>query len=186
MSYIPGPIFGAKVLEMRSATPDVSSILAILVWALATKEWIHERMGKNLMIVQGRRGVMPVVMASEVLDANSTYYGREIRPLLLARCVRCHGSRHQHGGLRLDSVAAILRGNGGPAVVPGKSAQSVLLARIHSQEMPEEGPPLTAAEAEHFRRWIDEGAVAPRDDRPVNIAARTGRSSRSRRFRCQR
>src|SRR4051794_22897851 len=49
------------------------------------------------------------------------YFESKVRPLLLAKCVECHGEKKAKGGLRLDSRAGwATGGDSGPAVVPGK------------------------------------------------------------------
>ena len=92
-------------------------------------------------------------------------YKHLAQPVLQARCVSCHGSNAQKGGLRLDSVKAMIKGGEtGPAIVPGRSAESEMVRRIwlpegHEEVMPPRGKkPLTVLEAELIRWWIDEGA----------------------------
>lgn len=92
-------------------------------------------------------------------------YRHLAQPVLQARCVACHGPNAQKGGLRLDSVGTMLEGGeDGPALVPGRSAESEMVRRIwlpagHDEVMPPRGKkPLTALEAELIRWWIDEGA----------------------------
>ncbi len=47
-------------------------------------------------------------------------FENQVRPLLAARCVKCHGPRKQESNLRLDSRAAMMQGgDSGPAIVPG-------------------------------------------------------------------
>ena len=49
------------------------------------------------------------------------FFEQNVRPLLAEKCYSCHGEKKQKGGLRLDSIEAILKGGeSGPAVVPGK------------------------------------------------------------------
>ena len=92
-------------------------------------------------------------------------YGHLVKPVLQARCVSCHGPERQKGGLRLDSAEAILKGGeSGPGAVPGKASESEIVRRIwlpegHEDAMPPRGrKPLSVAEAELIRWWIDEGA----------------------------
>jgi len=61
----------------------------------------------------------------------------DILPIFLMRCVICHGKRKQEGGLDLRTQASRLKGGkSGPALVPGKPEDSLLLKRITSGEMP--------------------------------------------------
>lgn len=98
---------------------------------------------------------------------------RDIQPLLRTRCVECHGANKQKAGLRLDGGEAVLRGgDSGPAIVPGKSADSRLIHLVASDDprkkMPPKGAPLTAVEIGKLRTWIDQGAKWPKD---LSIAA---------------
>ena len=46
------------------------------------------------------------------------FFESEIRPLLVAKCSRCHNEEKQKGELRVDSRAALLKGGArGPAIV---------------------------------------------------------------------
>ena len=58
-------------------------------------------------------------------------YAKDIRPLFEASCFNCHGEKRQKGELRLDSLAAVLKGGEtGIDVVPSDSAKSKLLFAI--------------------------------------------------------
>jgi hypothetical protein len=91
-------------------------------------------------------------------------YSREVKPLLARRCFACHGPETGEGGLRLHEHAAALAelDSGCHAIIPGNTEESVLLARVASDDeyerMPPDGKPLTPAEIDVLRRWIAEGA----------------------------
>ncbi|MFM7051941.1 MAG: PSD1 and planctomycete cytochrome C domain-containing protein [Planctomycetota bacterium] len=95
-------------------------------------------------------------------------YGRDIRPILSDRCFLCHGPDRakQQAGLRLDSFeAATAAREDGAAIVPGKPEESAMWARINSHDPDEMMPtpesnkkPLSDAERELVRRWIEQGA----------------------------
>lgn len=90
-------------------------------------------------------------------------FTRDVQPLLEARCNACHGAQAQKNGLRLDlRQDALEGGDTGPAIVPGKGAESELVRRVlstdASKRMPPTGPSLTKAQADLLKRWIDEGA----------------------------
>ena len=99
--------------------------------------------------------------ASHAVDFSS-----EVEPILKERCWECHDSRKQKGGLRLDSLRAMITGGeNGPAIMPGDSAHSLLLARVNSksedERMPPKGQPLSATEISRLQGWIEEGASWP-------------------------
>ena len=87
-----------------------------------------------------------------------------VRPLFHRRCLKCHGDLKQSGGLRVDSREALLKGGDtGPAVVPGKSAESLLIEAVRQTgdyEMPPDGK-LAEREIAALAEWIDRGAVWP-------------------------
>ena len=93
------------------------------------------------------------------------HFLNKVKPLLDSRCITCHGAEKQKGGLRLDSrAAAIQGGESGPAVVPGKPGESLLLdAVLHSKKELKMPPKekLTAADITVLKRWIRDGAPWP-------------------------
>ena len=92
-------------------------------------------------------------------------YTRDIKPLMAAHCVGCHGPAKEKSGLRLDTHVRIKQGgNAGPGFVAGKSAESLLIHAVTGThdvaKMPPKGE-LAAAQITLLRRWIDEGAPGP-------------------------
>ncbi len=94
------------------------------------------------------------------------FFETQIRPLLHAKCVKCHGENQQKGELRLDSLENLLKGGeSGPAAVAGNAADSLILeaVRYESFEMPPDKP-LSADEIAALQKWIADGAAWPRVD----------------------
>src|SRR5262249_37941276 len=112
------------------------------------------------------------VFASTAITADRPVdYSRDVKPVLQARCYACHGALKQNSKLRLDSGEFIRKGGShGPVVVPGKSAQRLLIERVSEADeesrMPPEGQPLTAEQVKTLKSWIDQGAHFPADDKP--------------------
>ncbi len=113
-------------------------------------------------LANNARADKPAGAASGPVD-----FERDIQPILARRCHACHGPDVQESGLRLDSRTATLAGGqGGPAIVPGKSSQSRLIELITGAGddklvMPPEGQRLSSDEIARLRAWIDEGATWP-------------------------
>jgi len=101
------------------------------------------------------------------------FFESKIRPLLIARCVKCHGEAMQEGGLRLDTRQGWERGGeSGPAIRPGKPEDSLLIRAVHYTDKDLKMPPdeqLPADEVALLTDWIRQGAVAPRQ--PESIAS---------------
>jgi len=102
--------------------------------------------------------------------ADPAHFEAKIRPVLVANCYECHSveSGKAKGGLRLDDREAVLRGgDSGPALVPGKPEESLLLAAIRHDDPDLEMPPrkdrLSETILKDFAQWIAEGAVDPRE-----------------------
>ena len=97
----------------------------------------------------------------------------DVRPIFVAVCYSCHGPQKQKSDFRLDRKAAALKGgDNGPAILPGKSADSPLIRRAAGLDkdgrMPPTGPVLTAGQIAVLRTWIDQGAKWP--DSPAATA----------------
>src|ERR1041385_6459760 len=99
------------------------------------------------------------------------FFEKKIRPVLVEQCYECHSatSKKLKGGLRADTRAGLLKGGDtGPAIMPGKPEQSLLIAAIaHRQQdlaMPPKKPKLPDAIIADFERWVRDGAVWPADE----------------------
>ena len=93
-------------------------------------------------------------------------FSRDIQPVLAEHCYQCHGPEKQKNGLRLDSKAEALKGgDSGPAIIPGKSAESRLIHYVAGLDpdtfMPPKGERLSAEQIGLLRAWIEQGAVWP-------------------------
>jgi cytochrome c553 len=111
------------------------------------------------------RVALLLLAAAGALPAQETFTS-EIAPIFKRRCVACHGAAMQTNGLRVDDGAALLQGGySGPVVVPGKPAESKLLARLKSSEkgfmMPPTGARLSEADLATITKWIESGAKVP-------------------------
>ena len=108
----------------------------------------------------------PKTTTAKTSDAKVDFV-RDVQPLLAQHCVACHGAKKQESGLRVDSVAGLTTGGySGPAVVAGKSSESLLLQVVRGvgdlKAMPPDGKKLTAAQIDLLARWVDAGAVGPK------------------------
>jgi WD40 repeat protein len=104
------------------------------------------------------------VVALERKDAVT--YEKDIEPILSNKCCVCHSGNLKEGKLNLDCYEGLLKGGKrGPSIVPGKSADS-LLVKLAGKTMkpsmpPKKEEPLTPEELALIKLWIDQGAKAP-------------------------
>jgi formylglycine-generating enzyme required for sulfatase activity/mono/diheme cytochrome c family protein len=94
-------------------------------------------------------------------------FAENIKPILEATCLSCHGAEKPKGGLRLDSRANALQGGeNGAVLVPGDPKKSRLYTSTvlppgHDDIMPPKGDPLSKEQTELLRQWIEQGASWP-------------------------
>jgi hypothetical protein len=99
--------------------------------------------------------------------ADEVNFNRDVRPILAEHCFACHGfdAKARKARLRLDvPEGALVKRRGVYAIVPGKPEESEVWSRIVSQEPgevmppPETNKPLSAAQKEILKKWIEQGA----------------------------
>src|SRR5436190_614533 len=106
-------------------------------------------------------------------------FARDVQPIFQKHCYDCHGEQKQKNNLRLDVKAHAFKGGEehGPPIVPGKSAESVLIKFVSGEDtenlMPPKGERLSASEVDILRDWIDQGAVWPDDGVVLNDPLKT-------------
>ena len=117
---------------------------------------------------------------------------KDIKPLFDATCVQCHAKGKIKGGFSLETRDALLKGgDSGPAVVPGKSAESRLVHLVAALDpdnvMPIKGTKWTAEQVALVRAWVDQGVPwdaavtfarpAPKNLRPRPVVLPDGTDS---------
>ncbi len=96
--------------------------------------------------------------------ADDDAFRSRIAPILEQRRLHCHGDSTQKANLSLATASAAFKGgDGGPAIVPGKPGESLLLEMISGAKpaMPQKGKPLSREEVAGIRNWIEAGAAWP-------------------------
>ena len=111
-------------------------------------------------------------LAVSDLTAKREFFELKVRPLLLDRCATCHsGELDADAPVSMLSRSAIVTGGDyGPAIVPGRSEDSLLVHAVRRTHKELRMPPdnedsLTREEADVLARWIDDGAVWPGSDK---------------------
>lgn len=104
----------------------------------------------------------------------------DVLPIVLLRCVSCHGARIQQAGLDLRTPGSMRKGGkSGPSLVPGDPDESLIIQRIESEACPPrelllkffvKRPP--ASEVKILRDWISAGA--PEVDIKADVATTQG------------
>jgi hypothetical protein len=118
-----------------------------------------------------------LLAAGSLRAADDDLFEKAVRPVLVEKCLSCHSKEKAKGGLRLNSREDLLKGgDSGPAAVPNKPKESLLLEAVKQTgdlKMPLSGK-LTAREIASIEEWIARGAPWPKSAllaSPDNIAA---------------
>ncbi len=116
-----------------------------------------------------------VVSASAVFAADAippavdrkVDFEKDVAPILQTSCMQCHANGKYEADLSIESREKLLTGGGtGPAIVLGKSADSLLIQLVSGVEpdsiMPKKGKRLTPEQIGILRAWIDQDATWPK------------------------
>jgi mono/diheme cytochrome c family protein len=118
------------------------------------------------------KAILPAMLLAAALQAQEgaaspkVDFVRDVQPIFKASCLECHGPQKQKGQFRLDSKTHAMKGGiTGKAIVPGKGAESplvqLLLLADPDERMPRKAKPLSKAQIDLLRAWIDQGAAWP-------------------------
>ena len=106
-----------------------------------------------------------VLAPSAVSSHPKSFFARHIYTVLDTKCVACHGTNKEQGGLRLDSYESLMAGGkDGIVIAPRNPDGSLLLKKVtlppsDPHFMPAEGrTPLTPDEIARIRAWVLQGA----------------------------
>jgi len=130
--------------------------------------WMRARAFITMLIVLGVGFDAQPLCAEDAAAQSLEFFEKQVRPLLVKRCYECHSGTKTRGSLALDSRAGWQKGGEtGPALVPGKPEESLLIEAINygSLEMPpkDKGGKLTPAEIQVLTDWVRQGAPDPRE-----------------------
>jgi len=120
------------------------------------------------------RALIAFAFVGNVANADDTgFFEKQVRPLLVERCFKCHAGDVREGGLRVDSHEGLLKGgDSGPAITSAKPEESLILTAVNyldEPKMPPDGK-LSEAQIEVIRKWVQSGAPWPASDSPVEAA----------------
>lgn len=96
--------------------------------------------------------------STPVATTTDTIFETTIAPLLSKNCLECHDAATHKGHLDLSSRETAFNPSGGPVIIPGNAADSLLWTAVDSDEMPHERPPISAKEKQVLKEWIEAGA----------------------------
>jgi hypothetical protein len=123
-------------------------------------------MSTGLVLVTALPARAQDAAAQQLASAKPPSFEFDVRPVFKAYCFDCHGGGEKveaHLDLRLKRFA-LVGGESGPAIVPGKPAASLLLERMKTGEMPPTEKKVPADKIALVERWIAAGAATLHDE----------------------
>jgi WD40 repeat protein len=134
-------------------------------------------------------GLALLVLAGPLAAQQPPSYARQVKPFLAKYCLECHGGGKAKGGLSLEAYPALRKGgDSGPALVPGKPDESLIVRLVEGKEKkvmpPKKAKQPKPAERALLRAWIAAGAkddaagvriaildIKPKQTMPAPVAA---------------
>ena len=125
-------------------------------YAFGAMLWFFSGIGAIAKLTPEQVQALPPPASGPVL------FSRDIKPIFDASCIKCHGRGRTRGGFQLDTRDTLLKGgDSGPAVLKGKSEDSLLIELVSGLDpdnvMPKKGSRLTPQQVGLLRTWIDQG-----------------------------
>lgn len=119
---------------------------------------------KLFFVIVFASAIVVAIFAYNLLFPEKIDFSTQVKPIINAKCITCHGGVKAKAGFSLlfrDEALAKTK-SGKPAIIPGDADHSELMKRITAKDpedrMPYKHEPLSKDEIEVFRKWIDQGA----------------------------
>ena len=94
-----------------------------------------------------------------VTASRDVSFAKDILPIFVDNCFKCHGGDKTEKGLILNSYASVMAGSqNGAVIVAGNAADSTLFQLVSSGKMPKRGTKLAPQQLDLIKNWINSGA----------------------------
>jgi len=130
-------------------------------------------LNSGLLLTVALSGGSASLLADDASRAD--FFETSVRPTLETYCVDCHSEDNAESDLAVDSLAGLLQGGlRGPALVPGKPEESLLIRAVRHGELLKMPPrsKLSAREVTQLAKWIHDGAFWP-NAKPLPLRTET-------------
>jgi formylglycine-generating enzyme required for sulfatase activity len=124
---------------------------------------------KKTTVHIARSSWMALGLSLTIQGQDAVDFSKQVKPILEANCLSCHNPENVKGELLMDTRENVMIGGEyGPALEPGKPDESSLytltiLDPDDEDIMPPKGDPLTKAQTDILKTWIEQGAEWPED-----------------------
>jgi hypothetical protein len=92
-------------------------------------------------------------------SSGAVSFSKDIAPILQNTCISCHGGDRTEKNLDLKTYASLMAGSeNGAVIAPGDAANSLLIQKVQSGNMPKRKPHLLADQIQLLVNWVNAGA----------------------------
>ena len=145
-----------------------SRVMLVELYVTASVMNNNSKIIRTILRLSSCQLLLALAYSTAAAVADEVDFTTQVQPLLTNHCLRCHGP-DEKGGLRLDTQQALLKGGfSGPVIVANSATESPLIELVVGDSTepplmppPDEGDPLSPAEVETLRNWINAGAPWP-------------------------
>ena len=156
---------GAEVLDrLRWRNVAVLAVLGLYLAVTASPSVARATVMAGMLLIGGAL----MLGLAGCMGEGAVSYSAEIKPILVANCQSCHergGSGYEASGFSMANYDDLMKGTKfGPMVIPGDSEGSNLIVLMEGRADPSiamphgDAEPVSKAEIDTIRRWIDQGA----------------------------
>ncbi|MEZ6065166.1 MAG: c-type cytochrome domain-containing protein [Planctomycetaceae bacterium] len=162
--------------EAQQVYDTVDAKLTEIAAALGVAKDDRKLLGLAQMIERGRESLEIAQAKAEGRPPRiGPSFAGEIAPLIEGKCVSCHGGANPRNGLDLSTFAGWKQGGqGGPLLIPGNPARSLLIAAVATPDaqkrMPKNAAALSAEEIALLAKWVEKGANFDGDSEATLLA----------------
>ena len=134
-------------------------------------------------MISGAALLLVAMASSASSDGPEVSFKDQVAPILVRRCLACHGPKKASAHYRLDTFARLMTdSDAGKTIEPGQPAESLFLDLIVQADpdgrMPKNSDPLPTAEVDVLRRWIEQGAKSGGLDPNADLSGLVARATR--------
>ncbi len=98
--------------------------------------------------------------ATEAPATSGVSFANDVAPIFAGSCNDCHGGKQTKAGLDMTTYDSLMTGSfDGVVIVPGNSADSLLVQLVADGKMPKRGDKLTPEQVKLISDWIAAGAL---------------------------
>lgn len=153
--------YSKKFQDNKSIRRSTGILLTLLI-IVFTHKGAQLTHGIDALSIPENKTTKQDATITKTLDSTATVYEKAVEPILLDKCVSCHGPKKIKGNLQLDTKEHIQKG-GKHGNVFDPTGNASIIERIHlplaeEKHMPPDGKPqLTPSEIMILKNWINAG-----------------------------